>query len=102
MEESVNWKGEELGPLEIQINSLTKSMATQQEEIGELQQRWLHDQLELVQLSRSNESSVSDLDRQRKEHTIFTQKRLRIESISQLAVHPFFWNYDAFISRSEI
>ena len=37
----------ELGPLEIKIHSLQKSIDTEVQEISELQQRWLRDQSEL-------------------------------------------------------
>jgi chromosome segregation ATPase len=44
--------GVELGPLEIQINSLQKSIEAENVAIAELQQSWLRDQNELVSVNR--------------------------------------------------
>ena len=73
-------QGEELGPLEVHIKQLDKTIASSGDEIGELQQQWLREQQELVHLLRANEAAVANLDRQRKEFIILTQKRLRIDS----------------------
>lgn len=73
-------QGEELGPLEVHIKQLDKSIVSCGDVIGELQQQWLREQQELVHLLRANEAAVANLDRQRKEFIILTQKRLRIDS----------------------
>ena len=71
------------------IKQLDKTIATSGDEIGELQQQWLREQQELVHLLRANEAAVSNLDRQRKEFIILTQKRLRIDSARDLRILIF-------------
>ena len=72
-------QGVELGPLEIQINSLQKSIDAEQQEIAELKQMWLRDQSELVQLSKSKGAESTDVENLKKQLTILSQKKLRIE-----------------------
>ena len=72
-------QGVELGPLEIQINSLQKSIEAEQQEIAELQQMWLRDQSELVRLSKEKEKQTQDVENLKKQLTILSQKKLRIE-----------------------
>ncbi|CAH1795383.1 unnamed protein product, partial [Owenia fusiformis] len=72
--------GVELGPLEIQINSLAKSIEAQQQEITELQQRWLREQSELVSLSKERESKSKEVETMKKQLTILSQKKLRTEN----------------------
>ncbi|XP_013409019.1 coiled-coil domain-containing protein 40 isoform X1 [Lingula anatina] len=72
--------GVELGPLEIQINSLLKSIDAQQQEIAELQQMWLRQQSELVRLTREREEQSLDVETRKKQLVILTQKKMRIES----------------------
>ena len=73
-------QGVELGPLEIQINSLQKSIHAELEEIAELQQMWLRDQSELVRLSKEKESQSVDVENLKKQLTILSQKKMHIES----------------------
>lgn len=73
-------KGVELGPLEIQINSLQKSIEAEQQEIVELQQMWLRDQSELVSLAKTKDGESVDVENLKKQLTILSQKKLRIES----------------------
>ena len=47
--------GAELGPVEIQINSVQKSIDAENAAISELQHAWLRDQGELVTHSRTRE-----------------------------------------------
>ena len=70
----------ELGPLEIQINSMQKSIDAEQAEIGELQQMWLRDQSELVSLAKEKDAQSRDVENLKKQLTILSQKKLRIES----------------------
>ncbi len=70
-----------MGPLEIQINSLQKSIEAEQQEIGELQQMWLRDQSELVRLSQDKDSQSRDVENLKKQLTILSQKKLRIEGM---------------------
>ncbi|XP_078491914.1 coiled-coil domain-containing protein 40 [Ciona intestinalis] len=74
-----NSGGEEIGPLEIQINSLSKQIEGSSQGIAELQRFWLRQQHELVQLSKEREQQNVDVDKLKKQHTILTQKKLRIE-----------------------
>lgn len=74
-----NAGGEELGPLEIQINSLAKSIEAEASSIGELQQMWLRDQNELVRLTKAKDAQMKDVNNLKKKLTILTQKKLRIE-----------------------
>lgn len=69
----------EIGPLEIQINSLQKSIDAEQAEIGELQQMWLRDQSELVRLTQEKDDQSKDVENLKKQLTILSQKKLRIE-----------------------
>lgn len=65
--------------MEIQINSLQKSIEAEQQEIAELQQMWLRDQNELVRLSKEKEKQSQDVENLKKQLTILSQKKLRIE-----------------------
>ena len=65
--------------MEIQINSLQKSIEAEQQEIAELQQMWLRDQSELVGLSKEKEKQSQDVENLKKQLTILSQKKLRIE-----------------------
>ncbi|KAK3091997.1 hypothetical protein FSP39_024328 [Pinctada imbricata] len=69
----------QLGPLEIQINSLQKSIEARQQEIAELQQMWLRQQSELVQLSKDKDAQSSDVQKLKKQLTILSQKKIRTE-----------------------
>ena len=70
----------ELGPLEIQINSLVKSLDVRQQEIGELQQLWLRQQSELVRLCQDKDTQSSDVEKHKRQLTILSQKKIRTES----------------------
>ena len=83
-------QGVELGPLEIQINSMQKSIEAEQQEIAELQQMWLRDQSELVRLSKEKEKQSQDVENLKKQLTILSQKKLRIEG--QLSTFKYFWH----------
>lgn len=73
-------QGVELGPLEITINSLQKSIEARQQEIAELQQMWLRQQSELVQLTKDKETQSVDVRKLKKQLTILSQKKIRTES----------------------
>lgn len=72
--------GVELGPLEIQINSLQKSIESRNQEIMELQQQWLRQQTELVRLSQTKEKEIGDLTNCKRQLTILSQKKIRTEN----------------------
>ena len=71
-----------MGPLEIQINSLQKSIETEVHEIQELQQMWLRDQSQLVYLTKDNDEQGQSVENMKKQLTILSQKKLRIEGNS--------------------
>ena len=81
--------GAEIGPVEIQINSVQKSIDAENAAISELQHAWLRDQGELVtcvcvagqvRLSQEHDKQTSELELMTNKHTIFTQKKLRVEA----------------------
>ncbi|XP_076463938.1 coiled-coil domain-containing protein 40-like isoform X2 [Babylonia areolata] len=72
--------GVELGPLEIQINSVLKSIDKLQHESLELQQRWLRRQTELVRLCHDKDAQSSGLDNLKSKLTILSQKKIRLEN----------------------
>ncbi|CAH8433419.1 unnamed protein product, partial [Dicrocoelium dendriticum] len=72
--------GQELGPLEVMINTLTKTVQTKQEEIGELEQQWLKEQSELVKYVNDKDNLTKTAERLQKQLTILAQKKLRIDN----------------------
>lgn len=79
-------QGVELGPLEITINSLQKSIEARQQEIAELQQMWLRQQSELVQLTKDKDMQSVDVRKLKKQLTILSQKKIRTEGKSSLFI----------------
>lgn len=77
-------QGVELGPLEITINSLQKSIEARQQEIAELQQMWLRQQSELVQLTKDKDMQSVDVRKLKKQLTILSQKKIRTEGKSSV------------------
>ena len=77
------FQGVELGPLEIQINSLQKSIDGMLQEITELQQLWLRQQSELVRLAKEKEEQSVDVEKLKKQLTILMQKKIRTEGMLQ-------------------
>ena len=74
-------QGVELGPLEININSLQKSIDARVQEIVDLQQLWLRQQTELVRLTKDKDEQSVDVTKLKKQLTILTQKKARTEGI---------------------
>ncbi|NXC37809.1 CCD40 protein, partial [Penelope pileata] len=72
--------GQELGPLEIEINGLTKQIEECNSEALTLQKYWLNLQKELVKLTQEREEQVTSLDMLKKQLTIMQQKKVRIEN----------------------
>ncbi|KAF5405478.1 Coiled-coil domain-containing protein 40 [Paragonimus heterotremus] len=72
--------GQEVGPLETMINSLTKAVQTKQDEIGELEQQWLKEQNELVRHVNEREGLTRTVERLQKQLTILSQKKLRVDN----------------------
>ena len=76
-------QGVELGPLEIKIKSLQKSIDKENQLIIEQQGSWLREQGELVRLTKEKDSQTSNLNLMRKQLTIMSQRKLRIDSESR-------------------
>lgn len=72
-------QGEELGPLEAEVASLTKSIDTRTQDIADLQQFWLRQQLELVKMSKDKNNQQREVDNMKKALTILHMKKMRIE-----------------------
>ncbi|KGL85462.1 Coiled-coil domain-containing protein 40, partial [Tinamus guttatus] len=72
--------GQELGPLEIEINGLTKQIEECNSEVLTLQKYWLKLQNELVRLTHGREEQLTSLDLLRKQITVMQQKKVRTEN----------------------
>ncbi|XP_071429399.1 coiled-coil domain-containing protein 40 isoform X2 [Pithys albifrons albifrons] len=72
--------GQELGPLEIEINKLTKEIEECNSEVMTQQKYWLNEQKELVKLTREREEQVTSLDMLKKQITIMQQRKVRVEN----------------------
>ncbi|NWW54635.1 CCD40 protein, partial [Pedionomus torquatus] len=72
--------GQELGPLEIEINKLTKQIEECNSEVMTLQKYWLNQQKELVKLTQEREEQLASLDMLKKQITIMQQKKVRTEN----------------------
>ncbi|NXG20776.1 CCD40 protein, partial [Grallaria varia] len=72
--------GQELGPLEIEMNKLTKEIEECNSEVMALQKYWLNEQKELVKLTREREEQINSLDELKKQITIMQQRKARMEN----------------------
>ncbi|NWR42238.1 CCD40 protein, partial [Regulus satrapa] len=72
--------GQELGPLEIEINQLNKEIEDCDSEAMTFQKYWLNEQKELVRLTREREEQISSLDTFQKQIIIMQQRKLRLEN----------------------
>ncbi|NXF62631.1 CCD40 protein, partial [Ciccaba nigrolineata] len=72
--------GQELGPLEIEINKLTKEIEECNSEVMTLQTYWLNQQKELVKLTHEREEQRASLDMLKKQITVMQQKKVRTEN----------------------
>ncbi|NWH41263.1 CCD40 protein, partial [Chloropsis hardwickii] len=72
--------GQELGPLEIEINQLNKQIEECNAEVMTLQKYWLNEQKELVKLTREREEQITSLDTFQKQIIIMQQRKLRLEN----------------------
>ncbi|XP_065591407.1 coiled-coil domain-containing protein 40 [Cyrtonyx montezumae] len=73
-------RGQELGPLEIEINKLTKQIEECNSEVMTLQKCWLNLQKELLKLTHEQEDQLTSLDMLKKQITIMQQKKVRTEN----------------------
>uniref|UniRef100_A0A669PXY7 Glucosidase alpha, acid n=1 Tax=Phasianus colchicus TaxID=9054 RepID=A0A669PXY7_PHACC len=78
--------GQELGPLEIEINKLTKEIEECNSEVMMLQKYWLNLQRELLKLTHEQEDQLTSLDTLKKQITIMQQKKVRTENEIQQEV----------------
>ncbi|NXS02470.1 CCD40 protein, partial [Oxylabes madagascariensis] len=72
--------GQELGPLEIEINQLNRQIEECNSEAMTLQKYWLNEQKELVKLTREREEQITSLDSFQKQIIIMQQRKLRVEN----------------------
>ncbi|XP_064006810.1 coiled-coil domain-containing protein 40 [Pogoniulus pusillus] len=72
--------GQEFGPLEIEINKLTKQIEECNSEVMMLQKYWLNQQKELVKLTKEQEEQLASLDLLKKQITVLQQKKVRTEN----------------------
>ncbi|NXD16666.1 CCD40 protein, partial [Nothocercus nigrocapillus] len=72
--------GQELGPLEVEINGLTKQIEECNSEVLTLQKYWLKLQNELVRLTHGREEQLTSLDLLKKQITVMQQKKVRTEN----------------------
>ncbi|XP_074870242.1 coiled-coil domain-containing protein 40 [Carettochelys insculpta] len=72
--------GQELGPLEVEINRLTKQTDEYNSEVMKLQKYWLKLQKELVKLTQEREKQLASLDMLKKQITIMQQKKVHTEN----------------------
>lgn len=72
--------GVELGPFELEIVNLQKSITQIGKEIFDLEQTWLKEQNELVHLTTEKDSLEKETEAMRLKHTILTARKLRTES----------------------
>ena len=78
--------------MEIQINNLNKQIEAAGQGITDIQQFWLRQQHELVKLTKQRDQQNEDVNNLRKELTILSQKRLRIEGKLENKAICFFVN----------
>ncbi|NXR59793.1 CCD40 protein, partial [Rhadina sibilatrix] len=72
--------GQELGPLEIEINQLNRQIEECSSEAMRLQKYWLSEQKELVKLTGEREEQITSLDTLQKQIIIMRQRKLRLEN----------------------
>ena len=91
-------QGEDLGPLELKIDTLQKQMAESLEQCTQMQQFWLRQQNDLVRKSKAGEEQAHSFDSLKKQLLILDQKKLRtdgkepalplsVETVVPLALH---------------
>ncbi|CAF4208287.1 unnamed protein product [Rotaria socialis] len=72
--------GIELGPLELEVLNLQKSIAQVGREIFDLEQTWLKGQNELVHLTTEKDALEKETDSMKLKHTILMSRKLRTEN----------------------
>ncbi|XP_063031924.1 coiled-coil domain-containing protein 40 isoform X2 [Melospiza melodia melodia] len=72
--------GQELGPLEIEINRLNQQIEDCNSEAVTLQKYWLSEQKELMKLTQEKEEQITSLDTLQKQSIIMQQRKLRLDN----------------------
>lgn len=72
-------QGEDLGPLELKIDTLQKQISDSVERCADMQGHWLRQQNELVRKTREAEEETAAVDSLRKQQLILQQKKMRID-----------------------
>ncbi|KAF2973998.1 hypothetical protein EK904_014391 [Melospiza melodia maxima] len=72
--------GQELGPLEIEINRLNQEIEDCNSEAVTLQKYWLSEQKELMKLTQEKEEQITSLDTLQKQSIIMQQRKLRLDN----------------------
>jgi len=72
--------GIELGPLELEVLNLQKSITQVGKEIFDLEQTWLKEQNELVHLTTEKDTLEKETDSMKLKYTILMSRKLRTES----------------------
>lgn len=75
--------GIELGPLELEVLNLQKSIAQTSKDIFDLEQTWLKEQNELVRLTNDKDQLEKETDAMKLKHTILMSRKLRTENTIQ-------------------
>lgn len=74
-------QGEDLGPLELKIDTLQKQISDSVERCADMQGHWLRQQNELVRKTREAEEETAAVDSLRKQQLILQQKKMRIDGL---------------------
>ncbi len=80
MNSNEQFKGVELGPLELEEKNLAKEIEDLLLKIMELEQKWLREQNELVRLIKTSQTNSKELRIQKDNFIVLTTKKMRIES----------------------
>ena len=72
-------QGQQLGPLELQMNTLQKQVEASNNSIIELQQFWLRNQSELVKTVQRVGQQSEEIKSLKKQYTILLHKKQRTE-----------------------
>ena len=72
-------QGEDLGPLELKIDTLQKQILESLEQCTQMQQFWLRQQNDLVRKTRQADEQTQSVDSLKKQLLILDQKKLRTD-----------------------
>ena len=80
-------QGEDLGPLELKIDSLQQQISQSVERCVEMQRFWLRQQNVLVRNSKEAEEEARAVDLMRKQQLILQQKKMRIDGVHSFSTN---------------